>query len=80
MANNKSIIREIDLKNIQLNLNTNKSTVTDFIGCNKNTGAWYNNCLSPLYYTNDTKSDSVISLGSNSYKFIGKVVYRMALS
>lgn len=76
MANNKSIIREIDLKNIQLNLNTNKSTVTDFIGCNKNTGAWYNNCLSPLYYTNDTKSDSVISLGSNSYKFIGKVVYK----
>ena len=52
MANSKSVIRDIDLKNVTINLNKNKSIISDFVGFNKNTGVWYNGVLSGGHYKN----------------------------
>ena len=66
MANAKSVIRDIQL-NTTLNLSSNRAVVTDFIGMNKNTGAWYNYALSPLWRSAYTAS-STISIGDDTYK------------
>ena len=76
MANNKSIIRELDLKNVNINLNKNKSIVSDFAGFNKNTGVWFNGVLSNLY-CNDNKEDAdVITIGEDVYKIVGNELYK----
>ena len=38
MANAKSVIKKINLQNVTINLNKNKSIISDFNGFNKNTG------------------------------------------
>ena len=76
MANAKSIIRELDLKNVNINLNKNKSIVSDFTGFNKNTGVWFNGVLSNLY-CNDNKEDAdVITIGEDVYKIVGNELYK----
>lgn len=74
MANAKSIIRDIQL-NTTLNLASNRAVVTDFIGMNKNTGAWYNYALSPLWRSAYTAS-STISIGDDTYKTKDNVLYK----
>lgn len=77
MANSKSIIRDIDLKNININLNKNKSIISDFTGFNKNTGVWFNGVLSNLY-RNDNKEPNadVITVGEDVYKIVGNELYK----
>ena len=77
MANSKSIIRDIDLKNININLNENKSIISDFTGFNKNTGVWFNGVLSNLY-RNDNKEPGadVITIGEDTYKIVGNELYK----
>lgn len=77
MANSKSIIRDIDLKNININLNKNKSIISDFTGFNKNTGVWFNGVLSNLY-RNDNKETGadVITIGEDVYKIVGNEIYK----
>ena len=74
MANAKSVIRDIQL-NTTLNLSSNRAVVTDFIGMNKNTGAWYNYALSPLWRSAYTAS-STISIGDDTYKTKDNVLYK----
>ena len=74
MANSKSVIRDIQL-NTTLNLSSNRAVVTDFIGMNKNTGAWYNYALSPLWRSAYTAS-STISIGDDTYKTKDNVLYK----
>lgn len=74
MADKKTLIRDIQL-NTTLNLASNKAVVTDFIGMNKNTGAWYNYTLSPLWRSTYTAS-STISIGDDTYKTKDNVLYK----
>jgi len=76
MANTKSFIREIDLQNTSINLNKNKSIVSDFTGFNKNTGVWYNNALSNLYYKEDLAASNVFTVGEDIYKVIDGALYK----
>lgn len=76
MANAKSVIREIDLKNVTLNLNKNKSIISDFVGFNKNTGVWYNGVLSNLYCNNDKAADDIITIDNDVYKIIDNSLYK----
>lgn len=76
MANSKSVIREIDLKNVTLNLNKNKSIISDFVGFNKNTGVWYNGVLSNLYCNNDKAADDIITIDNDVYKIIDNCLYK----
>ena len=77
MANSKSIIRDIDLKNININLNKNKSIISDFTGFNKNTGVWFNGVLSNLYCNDNKEKDAdVITIGEDVYKIVGNELYK----
>ena len=76
MANAKSVIREIDLKNVTLNLNKNKSIISDFNGFNKNTGVWYNGVLSNLYCNNYKAADDIITIDNDVYKIIDNALYK----
>lgn len=76
MANAKSVIRDIDLKNVTLNLNKNKSIISDFVGFNKNTGVWYNGVLSNLYCNNDKAADDIITIDNDVYKIIDNSLYK----
>jgi hypothetical protein len=77
MANTKSFIREINLQNATINLNKNKSIVTDFVGFNKNTGVWYNNALSNLYYSEQPESDvTEYIIGNDTYTIKDGVLYK----
>ncbi len=76
MANAKSVIREIDLKNVTLNLNKNKSIISDFNGFNKNTGVWYNGVLSNLYCNNDKAADDIITIDNDVYKIVDNSLYK----
>lgn len=76
MANAKSVIREIDLKNVTLNLNKNKSIISDFVGFNKNTGVWYNGVLSNLYCNNDKVADDIITIDNDVYKIIDNSLFK----
>ena len=76
MANSKSIIRDIDLKNVTLNLNKNKSIISDFVGFNKNTGVWFNGVLSNLYCNNDKAADDIITIDNDVYKIIDNALYK----
>lgn len=76
MANAKSVIREIDLKNVTLNLNKNKSIISDFVGFNKNTGVWFNGVLSNLYCNNDKAADDIITIDNDVYKIIDNSLYK----
>lgn len=76
MANSKSVIREIDLKNVNINLNKNKSIISDFVGFNKNTGVWYNGVLSNLYCNSDKAADDIITIDDDVYKIIDNSLYK----
>ena len=76
MANTKSIIREIDLQNTNINLNKNKSIISDFAGFNKNTGVWFNGVLSNLYCIDDKTADDIITIGNDVYKITDDVLYK----
>lgn len=76
MANSKSVIREIDLKNVNINLNKNKSIISDFVGFNKNTGVWYNGVLSNLYCNSDKVADDIITIDDDVYKIIDNSLYK----
>lgn len=76
MANAKSVIRDIDLKNVTLNLNKNKSIISDFVGFNKNTGVWYNGVLSNLYCNNYKAADDIITIDNDVYKIIDNSLYK----
>ena len=76
MANAKSVIRDIDLKNVTLNLNKNKSIISDFNGFNKNTGIWYNGVLSNLYCNSDKAADDIITIDNDVYKIIDNALYK----
>lgn len=76
MANAKSVIREIDLKNVTLNLNKNKSIISDFVGFNKNTGVWYNGVLSNLYCKDDRAADDIITIDKDVFKITNGALYK----
>ena len=77
MANSKSVIRDINLKNININLNKNKSIISDFTGFNKNTGVWFNGVLSNLYCNDNKETDAdVIVVGEDTYKIVGNELYK----
>lgn len=76
MANSKSVIREIDLQNVTINLNKNKSIISDFNGFNKNTGVWYNGVLSNLYCNSDKTSGDIITIDNDVYKIIDNSLYK----
>ena len=76
MANAKSVIRDIDLKNVTLNLNKNKSIISDFVGFNKNTGVWFNGVLSNLYCNNDKAADDIITIDNDVFKIIDNALYK----
>ena len=76
MANAKSVIRDIDLKNVTLNLNKNKSIISDFNGFNKNTGVWFNGVLSNLYCNSDKAADDIITVDNDVYKIIDNALYK----
>lgn len=77
MANSKSIIRDINLQNSVINLNKNKSIISDFTGFNKNTGVWFNGVLSNLYCNDNKKTDAdVITIGEDVYKIVGNELYK----
>ena len=76
MANSKSVIREIDLKNVIINLNKNKSIISDFNGFNKNTGVWFNGVLSNLYCNSDEASGDIITIDNDVYKTIDNSLYK----
>ena len=76
MANAKSTIRDIDLQNVTINLNKNKSIISDFVGFNKNTGVWYNGVLSNLYCNNDKAADDIITIDNDVYKIIDNCLYK----
>lgn len=76
MANSKSVIREINLENTIINLNKNKSIISDFNGFNKNTGVWYNGVLSNLYCKEDEAVDDVITIDKDTFKIVDDVLYK----
>lgn len=77
MANSKSIIRDINLQNSIINLNKNKSIISDFTGFNKNTGVWFNGVLSNLYRNDNKETDAdVITVGEDVYKIVGNKLYK----
>lgn len=76
MANVKSVIREIDLKNVTLNLNKNKAIISDFVGFNKNTGVWYNGVLSNLYCKDDKAADDIITIDKDVFKITNGALYK----
>ena len=76
MANAKSVIRDIDLKNVTINLNKNKSIISDFVGFNKNTGVWYNGVLSNLYCNSDKTAGDIITIDDDVYKIIDNSLYK----
>lgn len=77
MANTKSIIRELDLKNVNINLNENKSIISDFNGFNKNTGVWFNGVLSNLYCSDNKETNAdIITIGEDVYKITGNELYK----
>lgn len=76
MANAKSIIRDIDLQNVTINLNKNKSIISDFNGFNKNTGVWFNGVLSNLYCNSDKAADDIITVDNDVYKIIDNALYK----
>lgn len=76
MANTKSIIREIDLQKTNINLNKNKSIISDFAGFNKNTGVWFNGVLSNLYCIDDKTADDVITIDKDTYKIVDDALYK----
>lgn len=76
MANTKSVIREINLQNTSINLNKNKSIVSDFNGFNKNTGVWFNGVLSNLYCIDDKADADVITIGKDTYKIVDDALYK----
>lgn len=76
MANTKSVIREIDLQNTTINLNKNKSIISDFNGFNKNTGVWYNGVLSNLYFKEDEADGDIITIGKDTYSIIDDALYK----
>ena len=76
MANSKSVIRDIDLQNVTINLNKNKSIISDFNGFNKNTGVWYNGVLSNLYCNSDETGGDTITIDNDVYKIIDNSLYK----
>ena len=76
MANSKSVIRDIDLQNVTINLNKNKSIISDFNGFNKNTGVWFNGVLSNLYCNSDKAADDIITVDNDVYKIIDNALYK----
>ena len=76
MANAKSVIRDIDLQNVTINLNKNKSIISDFNGFNKNTGVWFNGVLSNLYCNSDETSGDTITIDNDVYKIIDNSLYK----
>lgn len=76
MANAKSVIRDIDLQNVTINLNKNKSIISDFNGFNKNTGVWFNGVLSNLYCNSDKAADDIITVDNDVYKIIDNALYK----
>lgn len=67
MADNNSIIREINLR-APINMSTNKSTVVDFNGFNKKTGVMFNETLSNIYNKKyDSSGQQVVTIGENIY-------------
>lgn len=67
MADNNSIIREINLR-APINMSTNKSTVVDFNGFNKKTGVMFNETLSNIYNKKyDAAGQQVVTIGENIY-------------
>lgn len=76
MANTKSYIREINLQNTSINLNKNKSIISDFAGFNKNTGVWFNGVLSNLYCIDDKAADDVINIDKDTYKIVDDALYK----
>ena len=76
MANSKSVIREIDLQNVTINLNKNKSIISDFNGLNKNTGVWFNGVLSNLYCNSDKTAGDIITIDNDVYKIIDNSLYK----
>lgn len=74
MADVKTFIRDINL-NTSLNLASNKAVVTDFEGFNKNTGAWYNYTLSPLWRADYSVSSSV-TLGNDTFSITNSSLYK----
>ena len=76
MANAKSVIRDIDLKNVTINLNKNKSIISDFNGFNKNTGVWFNGVLSNLYCNSDKTTGDIITIDNDVYKIIDNALYK----
>ena len=76
MANSKSVIREIDLQNVTINLNKNKSIISDFNGFNKNTGVWYNGVLSNLYCNSDKTAGDIITIDNDVYKIMDSSLYK----
>ena len=76
MANAKSVIRDIDLQNVTINLNKNKSIISDFNGFNKNTGVWFNGVLSNLYCNSDETGGDTITIDNDVYKIIGNSLYK----
>ena len=76
MANAKSVIRDIDLQNVTINLNKNKSIISDFNGFNKNTGVWFNGVLSNLYCNSDETGGDTITIDNDVYKIIDNALYK----
>lgn len=76
MANSKSVIRDIDLQNVTINLNKNKSIISDFNGFNKNTGVWFNGVLSNLYCNSDKTAGDIITIDNDVYKIIDNSLYK----
>ena len=76
MANAKSVIRDIDLQNVTINLNKNKSIISDFNGFNKNTGVWFNGVLSNLYCNSDETGGDTITIDNDVYKIIDNSLYK----
>ena len=76
MANAKSVIRDIDLQNVTINLNKNKSIISDFNGFNKNTGVWFNGVLSNLYCNSDATGGDTITIDNDVYKIIDNSLYK----
>ena len=76
MANSKSVIRDIDLQNVTINLNKNKSIISDFNGFNKNTGVWFNGVLSNLYCNSDETNGDTITIDNDVYKIIDNSLYK----
>ena len=76
MANAKSVIRDINLQNVTINLNKNKSIISDFNGFNKNTGVWFNGVLSNLYCNSDETGGDTITIDNDVYKIIDNALYK----